>query len=141
VFDTLLALVRHGRGGRHGSGKQFVSWVHDADFVAAIDFLIAHEELTGVVNVASPNPLPNSEFLRALREAWGARFAMPNPQWLIEIGAFFMRTESELVLKSRRVVPGRLLDAGFHFSFPDWPAAARDLVARWRQSRRSASTG
>jgi uncharacterized protein (TIGR01777 family) len=141
VFDTLLALVRHGLGGRHGSGKQFVSWVHDADFLAAIEFLIAHQELSGVVNVASPNPLPNSEFLRALREAWGARFAMPSPQWLIEIGAFFMRTESELVLKSRRVVPGRLQAAGFTFAFPDWPAAARDLVARWRQSRRSASTG
>jgi NAD dependent epimerase/dehydratase family enzyme len=141
VFDTLLALVRHDLGGRHGSGKQFVSWVHDADFLAAIEFLIAHQELSGVVNVASPNPLPNSEFLRALREAWGARFAMPSPQWLIEIGAFFMRTESELVLKSRRVVPGRLQAAGFTFAFPDWPAAARDLVARWRQSRRSASTG
>jgi uncharacterized protein (TIGR01777 family) len=134
VFDTLLALVRHGLGGRHGAGTQFVSWIHEADFLAAIDFLIAHEELSGVVNVASPHPLPNSDFLRALREAWGARLALPNPQWLIEFGAFFMRTESELVLKSRRVVPGRLLAAGFPFAFPDWPAAARDLVARWRKS-------
>jgi uncharacterized protein (TIGR01777 family) len=134
VFDTLLALVRHGLGGRHGSGTQFVSWVHDADFLAAIDFLIAHEELSGVVNVASPHPIPNSDFLSALREAWGARFAIPNPQWLIEIGTFFLRTESELVLKSRRVVPGRLLAAGFPFVFPEWPPAARDLVARWRHA-------
>jgi uncharacterized protein (TIGR01777 family) len=134
VFDTLLGLVRHGLGGRHGAGTQFVSWIHEADFVRAIEFLIAHEELSGVVNLASPEPLPNCDFLRALREAWGARFALPNPKWLIEIGALFMRTESELVLKSRRVVPARLLAAGFQFSFPEWPSASRDLVARWRQN-------
>jgi len=132
VFDTLLGLVRRGLGGTQGPGTQFVSWIHEADFVRAIEFLIAREELSGVVNVASPNPLPNREFLRALREAWGARMALPNPKWLIEIGTFLMRTESELVLKSRRVVPARLLAAGFEFSFPEWPAAARDLVARWR---------
>ena len=132
VFHTLLGLVRHGLGGSHGPGTQFVSWIHEADFVRAIEFLMAREGLSGVVNVASPNPLPNRNFLCSLREAWGARLAFPNPKWLIEIGTFLMRTESELVLKSRRVVPARLLDAGFEFSFPEWPAAARELVARWR---------
>lgn len=68
--------------------------------------------------------------MRILRQAWNVRFALPSPAWLVEIGTFFMRTESELVLKSRRVVPGRLLDAGFQFLFPDWPGAARDLVTR-----------
>lgn len=134
VFDTLLGLVRHGLGGRHGPGMQFVSWIHETDFVRAIEFLIARDEFSGVVNVSAPEPLPNADFLRVLRDAWGARFALPNPQWLIEVGAFFMRTESELVLKSRRVVPGRLLAAGFQFSFPGWPSAARDLVARSRRN-------
>jgi uncharacterized protein len=134
VFDTLLGLVRHGLGGRHGAGTQFVSWIHEADFVRAIEFLVAHDELSGVVNLPAPEPLPNSDFLRALREAWGARFALPTPQWLIEIGAFLMRTESDLVLKSRRVLPARLLAAGFQFSFPEWPSASRDLVARWRRN-------
>ena len=134
AFDVLLSLVRHGLGGAQGSGDQFVSWIHDADFARAIDLLIAREEFTGVVNIASPNPLRNADFMRALREAWGARFALPAPAWLIEVGAFLMRTESELVLKSRRVVPGRLLSAGFQFLFPEWPAAARDLVARWHQA-------
>ncbi len=134
VFDTLLGLVRHGLGGRQGPGTQFVSWIHETDFVRATDFLIAREEISGVVNLASPGPLPNVEFLRVLREVWGARIAFPIPKWLIEIGAFLMRTESELVLKSRRVVPARLLAAGFQFSFPEWPAAARDLVARWRRN-------
>lgn len=132
VFDVFLGLVRRGLGGRQGSGDQFVSWIHEDDFVAAVDFLIAREELAGVVNLASPNPLRNRDFMRELREAWGIGIGLPSPQWLLEIGTFLMRTESELVLKSRRVVPGRLLDAEFAFQFPEWTAAARDLVGRWR---------
>jgi uncharacterized protein (TIGR01777 family) len=132
VFDVLSGLVRHGLGGRQGSGTQFVSWIHEADFVRAIDLLIAREEFCGVVNLASPNPLPNSEFMRALRQAWEIRFGLSSPEWIVEIGTRLMRTESELVLKSRRVVPGRLLAAGFQFLFPEWPSAARDLVGRWR---------
>ena len=123
-------------GGRQGVGAQFVSWIHEADFIRAIEFLVAREELSGVVNLASPEPLPNCDFLRTLREAWGARFALPTPKWLVEIGAFMMRTESELVLKSRRVVPARLLAAGFRFSFADWTSASRDLVARWHRNSR-----
>ena len=128
----LLGLVRRGLGGAQGPGTQFVSWIHEADFVRAVDLLIASERLDGVVNLASPNPLPNREFMGALRDAWGAGVGLPTPGWMIEIGALLLRTESELVLKSRRVVPGRLLDGGFRFLYPDWPAAARDLVARWR---------
>ena len=105
VFDVFSALVRRGLGGWQGSGAQFVSWIHEADFVRAVDFLIAHEEMAGVVNLASPNPLPNRDFMRALRDAWGVRAGLPTPAWMIEIGAIFMRTESELVLKSRRVCP------------------------------------
>ncbi len=133
VFDVLSGLVRHGLGGRQGSGTQFVSWIHEADFVRTLDLLIAREDFCGVVNLASPNPLPNGDFMRDLREAWGIRFGLPSPNWLIELGTWLMRTESELVLKSRRVVPGRLLAAGFQFLFPDWPSAARDLVARSHQ--------
>ena len=132
VFDVLLGLVRGGLGGRQGPGTQYVSWIHEADFVRAMDLLIAREDFSGVINLASPNPLPNCDFMRSLREAWGIRFGLPIPAWILEIGAAMLRTESELVLKSRRVVPGRLLAAGFQFLFPEWPAAARDLVSRWR---------
>jgi NAD dependent epimerase/dehydratase family enzyme len=135
IFDVLLSLVRRGLGGRQGSGKQFVSWIHEADFARAVDLLIAHEDFTGAVNLASPNPLPNAEFLRVLRQAWGTRIGLPAPSWLIEVGTWLLRTESELVLKSRRVIPTRLLHAGFQFEFPDWPEAARDLVDRWRATR------
>ncbi len=132
IFDALLGLVRFGLGGTCGSGKQFVSWIHEADFIGAIEFLIAHEEMTGAVNIASPSPLPNREFMRAIREAWGARFGLPATEWMLEFGAIFLRTETELILKSRRVVPGRLLNAGFSFRFPEWPEAAEDLVKQWR---------
>src|SRR5580698_1817429 len=128
VFDVLPGLVRHGLGGRQGSGTQFVSWIHEADFVRAVDLLIACEEFDGIVNLASPYPLPNCDFMRTLRQAWGARVGLPSPGLILEIGTWLMRTESELVLKSRRVVPGRLRDAGFQFLFPEWPAAAGDLI-------------
>jgi NAD dependent epimerase/dehydratase family enzyme len=133
AFEAFLNLVRFSLGGPQGNGRQFVSWIHEADFCRAIDFLIQREDLDGPVNLASPNPLPNCEFMLALREAWGMPNGIPAPAWLIEIAAFFLRTESELVLKSRRVVPTRLLDAGFTFQFPDWPEAAEDLVRQWRR--------
>jgi uncharacterized protein (TIGR01777 family) len=135
VFDVFSKLVRLGLGGPQGSGTQFVSWIHDGDFIRAIDFLISQEDFTGVVNLASPNPLPTRDFMRALRAAWLVPIGLPSPAWLLEAGAFFLRTESELVLKSRRVIPSRLLDAGFEFLFPDWPEAARDLVARYAPNR------
>ena len=129
-FDLLLGLVRRGLGGRCGDGRQYVSWIHDADFVRAVSWLIAHDSVAGPVNLAAPGPLPNAEFMRALRAAWGTRIGLPAARWMLEVGAFFLRTETELILKSRRVVPGRLLDAGFTFDFPSWPEAARDLCRR-----------
>ena len=137
VFDHLLRLVRFGLGGPAGSGQQFVSWIHDTDFLRSIDFLIAHEELDGAVNLAAPNPLPNSEFMRALRQAAGANIGLPSTRLMLEVGALFLRTETELILKSRRVVPGRLLQSGFHFDFPDWSSAAKDLVERYRTRTKS----
>lgn len=87
------------------------------------------------MNLAAPHPLPNRDFMQALREAWGISFGVPAKSWMIEVGTFLLRSESELVLKSRRAVPGRLLDAGFRFLFPEWQAAAQDLVGRWRENR------
>jgi uncharacterized protein (TIGR01777 family) len=136
IFDVLSTLAKLGIGGVNGSGKQMVSWVHGADFVRAIEFLIAQENFIGAVNIAAPNPLPNREFMQALRRAWGVPIGLPAPAWLIEIGCFLMRTESELVLKSRWVVPGRLQQAGLQFHFPDWPDAAKNLVDQWRAKKR-----
>ena len=135
VFDTLLALVRRGLGGQAGDGRQYVSWIHDADFVRAVRWLIARDDVRGAVNVAAPSPLPNADFMRALREAAGVPIGLPAARWMLELGAVAMRTETELILKSRRVVPGRLLAEGFAFQHPEWPEAARDLVHRWRARR------
>ena len=137
VFDTLLRLAWCGLGGRSGNGRQFVSWIHDADFIAAVRWLIDRQDIDGVVNIAAPNPLPNSEFMQELRQACGIRFGLPSTPWMLEVGAFFMRTETELILKSRRVVPGRLLEQGFGFKYPLWRDAARDLCARSRAARGS----
>jgi uncharacterized protein (TIGR01777 family) len=134
VFDTLLWLVRRGLGGAAGDGRQYVSWVHDRDFVRAVDWLIGHPELAGPVNLSSPYPLPNREFMRALRAAWGVRFGLPATAGMLRVGAWLLRTETELILKSRRVVPGRLVRSGFEFRFPTWAAAAGDLCRRWREA-------
>ena len=132
VFAVLSNLVRVGLGGTQGNGRQYVSWIHESDFARALEFLIGQEEIAGPVNLAAPDPLPNREFMRALREAWDVPNGLPAPAPLMAIGMFFLRTEPELVLKSRYVVPGRLLDAAFQFQFPTWPEAAADLVRQWR---------
>jgi uncharacterized protein (TIGR01777 family) len=136
IFDTLLGLTRRGLGGRAGNGRQYLSWIHHQDFVAAVRWLIDRDDVAGVVNVASPQPLPNAEFMRVLRDASGTRFGLPATEWMLEIGAVFMRTETELILKSRRVVPGRLLEHGFTFRYPEWQGAAIDLYRQWRTEQR-----
>jgi uncharacterized protein len=132
TFAIFLNLVRTGLGGTQGNGRQFVSWIHEADFARAVEFLINRVDIEGPVNITAPNPLPNRDFMEALRDAWEMPNGLPAPSPLLEIGTFLMRTESELVLKSRRVIPGRLLEAGFEFDFRNWPEAADDLVRQWR---------
>lgn len=131
IFDTLLGLVRLGLGGQAGDGRQYISWVHDQDFVRAVYWLIEHKELEGAVNIAAPEPLPNKEFMRNLREAWGIKIGLPAAPWMLEIGAAIMKSETELILKSRRVISTRLEQSGFEFRFPHWREAAKDLCARW----------
>jgi uncharacterized protein len=134
VFDTLLRLVRFGLGGTNGSGRQFISWIHELDFIRAVEWCIAHD-LSGAVAVAAPGPVPNAEFMRTLREAWGTSIGLPATNWMLEIGAIALQTETELILKSRRVVPTRLLEDGFVFTYPEWRGAADALCARWRSMR------
>jgi uncharacterized protein (TIGR01777 family) len=135
VFDTLLGLARYGLGGKAGHGRQFMSWIHYEDFIAAVQWLIDRDDIEGVVNVAAPHPLPNADFMRILREACRVPFGLPVTRWMLEVGAVVMRTETELILKSRRVVPGRLLEHGFRFKYPDWRDAARDLCRRSKVAR------
>ena len=126
-FDILRRLTRLGLGGHVGDGRQWVSWIHERDFVRSVRWLINHDEVEGVVNLAAPYPLPNADFMRAIRSACGMRIGIPGPKPLLEIAAFVHRSETELLLKSRYVVPARLCRAGFPFQFPEWEFAARDL--------------
>lgn len=139
AFGVLSTLTRLSLGGTQGNGRQFVSWIHEADYARAVDFILAHEELAGPINIAAPNPVPNREFMAALRYAWDVPNGIPAPSLAIRLGAIFLRTEPELVLQSCRAIPGRLLDAGFEFEFPEWPEAAEDLVRQWK-NRDSEST-
>ncbi|MEU3739729.1 TIGR01777 family oxidoreductase [Streptomyces sp. NPDC032198] len=135
VFDVLLRMVRLGLGGPVAGGAQYLSWIHDRDFVRAVEFLIARDDIAGPVNLAAPAPLPHRAFVRDLRAAAGVRVGLPATKWMAEIGAFVLRTDTELLLKSRRVVPGRLLEEGFVFEHGTWPDAATDLVRRARDRR------
>jgi uncharacterized protein len=127
VYPVMRRLVKFGLGGRMGSGRQFVSWIHQEDFCRAIEWLIAHQEISGAVNVCAPNPLPNAEMMKRFRKLCGVAFGLPATEWMLEVGAFVLRTETELIIKSRRVVPGRLLASGFKFQYPDFPGALQSL--------------
>ncbi|MDB5319797.1 MAG: hypothetical protein JWN40_1428 [Phycisphaerales bacterium] len=105
VFEAFHRIVRLGLGGTLGRGDQYVSWVHFQDFCRAVHFILDHPDLTGPVNVASPNPIPNKQFMRTLRQAAHKKIGLPATKWMLEIGALLLRTETELLLKSRRVIP------------------------------------
>lgn len=130
VFPVLRRLARFGLGGRMGSGKQYVSWIHEADLCRAIDWIVEHEGLTGPINLAAPNPVTNSEMMATVRELCGIPFGLPAAAWMLEVGAFILRTETELIIKSRRVMPAKLLASGFQFRFKHMHDAMSNLLAR-----------
>ncbi len=135
ALTPLVGLVRMGLGGPQFGGKtrgarQRFSWVHIDDVYRAIEFLIGHPELSDAVNVASPNPVDNRELMATLRRVLGVRFFVPLFAWMLELGAFLLRTETELLLKSRWVIPKRLTDAGFEFEFPTLEGALRNILGR-----------
>lgn len=132
IFDHLSWMARLGLGGAVDGGGQYVSWIHRDDFVRAVQLLIDRDDVEGPVNLAAPEPLPQRDFMRALRRAWGQPLGLPATRLMAEVGALALRTDTELLLKSRRVVPGRLLELGFAFEHPTWATAAADLVAEQR---------
>lgn len=130
VFNVLSKLVKLGLGGKMGSGQQMVSWIHEEDFCRAIEFLMNSPEIEGAVNVTAPNPLRNSEKMHALRTLHKMSVGLPAQKWMLKIGAFIMGTETELILKSRFVLPRRLLESGFIFQWPDFQEAVEEIKTR-----------
>ncbi|HEU4472887.1 MAG TPA: TIGR01777 family oxidoreductase [Flavisolibacter sp.] len=129
ALRPLKTLTMFGLGSKQGKGNQVFSWIHIEDVFRIILFLLEHKELNGVFNCSAPNPLPNEALMRSLRKALGMRFGLPSPEWLLRIGAVFIRTETELILKSRWVLPRRLQQAGYEFSYPFLPAALGEALA------------
>ena len=129
AFIPLKTLAKTGFGGKQGKGNQFISWIHEDDFANAIDFIIQND-ISGVINVVSPEPIRNVDFMEKLRKAVGFPFGIPTNKFLLEIGSFFIRTEPELVLKSRNVIPKRLLNNGFKFKFVTIENAFENLLRK-----------
>ena len=130
VFQILRRLSKVGLGGRMGSGRQFVSWIHEEDFLRAVEWVLEHKDHTGPINIAAPHPITNAEMMRTFRQVCGIPLGLPAAEWMLEAGAFVLRTETELLLKSRNVVPGKLLASGFQFRYPTFDSAVRELEQR-----------
>ncbi|MES2108522.1 MAG: TIGR01777 family oxidoreductase [Bacteroidota bacterium] len=128
VFPRLLNLVKLGFGGKQGNGGQYVSWVHETDAAHSTEWLMDHSELSGVFNCVAPNPVKNNDLMRIIRKIYGMPIGLPAPKWLLEIGSVVIGTETELILKSRWVLPKRLLDSGFKFEYPDIERAVKNIL-------------
>ena len=127
VYPVLSRLVKFGLGGKQGDAKQKFAWLHIQDFISIVDFVIHNEQLSGSINTTAPSSIDNSEFMHSLRNSLGHWCGLPQPKWLLKIGAFLIRTEPELVLKSRWVYPEVLVDNGYQFIFKDIDWALKDL--------------
>jgi uncharacterized protein (TIGR01777 family) len=128
VIKPFLNLVRFGLGGMQGNGKQMFSWIHIADVFNIILFVLEHKELSGVYNCSAPNPVTNKILMRTLREKTNTKFGLPSPAWLLRMGAVMIKTETELVLKSRWVVPEKLMKAGYTFIYPSLDGALENIL-------------
>ncbi len=129
VFPRLLNLVRFGLGGKQGDGQQYVSWIHEQDVAKCIEWVMQHEELRGIINCVAPEPVKNEALMATIRKAHGVLFGLQSPAWLLEIGAKLIGTETELILKSRWVLPKRLADSGYSFVFPNIDYAVKDILS------------
>jgi uncharacterized protein len=130
AFKPIQTLARIGLGGRQGNGRQYISWLHEEDFAEIVAFVISREGLSGVINVSAPEPEQNATFMSTLRRIVGMPIGLPTPVWLLAIGAVIIRTEPELVLKSRWVTPRRLLESGYEFRFSKLEDALRNLAKK-----------
>ncbi len=127
AYQKLKWITRLGMGGAQGRGTQMVSWIHIDDFCRAVEYILNSSTLSGPINVTAQGPIRNAEFMKALRKSLRFPFGLGQPKWLLEIGAMLMGTETELLLKSRYVLPKRLLSDGYEFLYPDIEGALLDL--------------
>ncbi|MBB6499266.1 TIGR01777 family oxidoreductase [Pedobacter cryoconitis] len=129
AFPRLLNLVKFGLGGYQGDGQQYVSWIHEQDVAKCTTWLLEHEELAGVINCTAPEAVKNTDLMKMIRQAYGIPFGLPSPAWLLELGAQLIGTETELILKSRWVLPKRLMDSNYPFLFSKAAYAVKDILS------------
>lgn len=129
VIKPLKNLVRFGFGGKQGNGKQMFSWIHIEDLFRIITFVQQNNKLSGVLNTAAPNPVSNKTLMQLLRKNMGMAFGLPAGVWLLKMGAVIIQTETELILKSRWVIPERLSEAGFQFQYPYMDKALKNILS------------
>ena len=128
VFIRLQNLVKYGLGGKQGNGCQMFSWIHEHDLCRLLDFLIANKEISGTYNASAPGPVSNTQIMKTIRMTMKMPFGLPAPMWLLELGAILIGTETEFILKSRWVIPTKLLNAGFKFQFPDIKSTVENII-------------
>lgn len=128
AFVPIKTLAKIGMGGKQGPGNQKVSFIHEVDFARSIEFIIANKIIEGVINIVSPTPTTNKELMQTLRKQLNVPFGIPMPKMLLEIGAVIIKTETELILKSRNVIPTKLHNYGFKFKFPTLSQTISNLV-------------
>lgn len=128
AFPTLYKLTKMGLGGQQGNGKQKVSWIHESDFARAVDFIIQKNDIHGAINIVAPSPVNNKLFMKKIRKIANVLIGIPQPKYLLEMGAFILQTETELILKSRNVIPSKLMQQGFHFRYGDLDIALENLI-------------
>ncbi|MGZ3884238.1 MAG: DUF1731 domain-containing protein, partial [Bacteroidia bacterium] len=130
VYPVLLKIVKFGLGGKMASGKQLVSWIHIQDYCRLVEWLIDHKKAGGPYNCTAPHPVSNAEQMALMRKACKMPFGLPATKWMLETGAFFMRTETELILKGMNVVPYKASKQGFTFEFETMESCINDLVKK-----------
>lgn len=128
ILEPYLNLVKFGLGGRQGTGKQMISWVHVADVCRIIAFLYQHKQLSGAFNACAPNPVTNAQFMQTMRKACGAPIGLPAYEWMVRAGAWMMGKEPSMILESNHALPARLIENGFVFRFPEITEALTDVI-------------
>lgn len=128
VMTPFENLVKFGLGGKQGNGKQMFSWIHVEDLFQIIQFVETESEIKGVINCSAPEPVTNEDFMRIFREVKNIPIGLPSLTWMLKIGALIIGTETELLLKSRWVLPEKLINEGFKFEFPTIESALQDIL-------------
>jgi uncharacterized protein len=130
ILIPYFNLLKFGLGGRQGSGKQMFSWIHIEDICRMIQWILEREDMSGIYNCCSPGPVTNKALMAELRKQTGNKIGLPAYEWMLKFGAGLIGTETELILKSRWVIPTKILETGFQFNYPELSGALAEIIKK-----------